>query len=171
MALHPAVPTGRHLRGIQDSPAAGLALCPNRFLTVWLCPHTLSPPTPTTLGPPPFPPSFPPPTSSHSQTRKPFSTSWWSWLPLGSSECLRVGKTPPWGAGALVSHPDASVCMETVEPGSHSRVQLTYLTVGIQLWSFVQLGYVCVKVDVTEGLSPGHLHPILTATHSFSSIL
>lgn len=33
---------------------------------------------------------------------------------------------------------------------------------------FVQLGYVCVEVDVTEGLGPGHLHPILMASNSFS---
>lgn len=33
---------------------------------------------------------------------------------------------------------------------------------------FVQLGNVSVKVDVTEGLSPGHLYPILMATNSFS---
>lgn len=33
---------------------------------------------------------------------------------------------------------------------------------------FVQLGYVCVEVDVTGRLGSGHLHPILMASNSFS---
>lgn len=104
---------------LQQALVPMLSQCPNASLTVLFSSHALVPPTTTSLSPSPFPISFPQPISSYSQTRKPFYTSWWSWLPHGSSRCLRFGKSLQWGAWALASYPVDFVHMETVEPGSH----------------------------------------------------